>query len=392
MRKNVLQNEKRLDGRKLDEVRFVSSQTGLLPRTHGSGLFRRGITQVLSIATLGGPEDEQIIDGMHEETQKRYIHHYNFPPFSVGEVRMMRGVGRREVGHGRLAERALESVLPKQEDFPYVIRVVSEVTTCNGSSSMGSVCGSTLALMNAGVPISSPVSGVAMGMIYDEATGDYKILSDIQAQEDFLGDMDFKVARSKNGITAMQLDVKIKGLKMEVFEKAFTQGKDACQYIMDAMLLSQPKVAPKLSPYAPLIMSIQVPEAKIREVIGKGGEVIQKIQADFGVVITIADDGLTTITAKNQAGGEGAIAKIKDILWKPEVGYMGAGKVVKIIEGTGAIVEFKGGNSGMIHISKLSKDRVAKVEDVVKVGDAVDFEIIQVDTERGRIGLKKMQA
>lgn len=390
IRKNVLENERRLDGRKLDEVRYVSSETGLLPRTHGSGLFRRWITQVLSIATLGWPEDEQIIDGMHEETTKKYIHHYNFPPYSVGEVRMMRGVGRREIGHGRLAERALESVLPSQEEFPYIIRVVSEVTTCNGSSSMGSVCGSTLALMNAGVPIKSPVSGVAMGMIYDETTGKYKILSDIQAQEDFLWDMDFKVARSKNGITAMQMDVKIKGLQMKVFEEAFEQAKWSCEYIMDAMLVAQPEVAKQLSPYAPLIMSIKVPEEKIREIIGRGGETIQKIQADNNVVISIDDTGITTITAKDQESGKAAIATIQEILWVPEVGYIGTGKVVKIIEGTGAIVEFKGKQSGMIHISKLAKERVANVEDIVKVGDEVDFEIIQVDLEKGRIGLKRM--
>ena len=390
MRKNILENEKRLDGRKLDEVRHVSSETGLLPRTHGSGMFQRGITQVLSIVTLGGPEDEQIVDGMHKETFKRYLHHYNFPPYSVGEVRMMRWVGRREVGHGRLAERALEAVLPSEENFPYVVRVVSEVTTCNGSSSMGSVCGSTLALMNAWVPIKSPVSGVAMGMIYDEDSGNYKILSDIQAQEDFLGDMDFKVARSKNGITAMQMDVKIKGLKMQVFEEAFAQAKASCEYISDAMLLAQPEVAKKLSPYAPLIMSMKVPEDKIRVIIGKGGETIQKLQADHNVTISIADDGMTTITAENQTGGEAALAQINEILWVPEVGFMGMGKVVKIIEWVGAIVEFKGGNSGMIHISKLSKERVTNVEDVVKQGDMVDFEIIQVDLMKGRIGLKKM--
>ena len=237
VRKNILKNERRLDGRKLDEIRNISGETSVLPRTHGSGIFQRGITQVLSVATLGGPEDEQLINGMHADTTKRYMHHYNFPPYSVGEVRMMRGVGRREIWHGRLWERALEAVLPKEEDFPYVIRVVSEVTTCNGSSSMGSVCGSTLALMNAGVPITSPVSGIAMGMVYDENTGEYKILSDIQAQEDFLWDMDFKVARSKNGITAMQLDVKIKWLKMEVFEEAFAQAKIGTKFIMDEILI-----------------------------------------------------------------------------------------------------------------------------------------------------------
>jgi len=342
MRKNILETDRRLDGRAPNAVRNIVGETGLLPRTHGSALFQRGMTQVLNVCTLGGPEDNMLVDGMYTETTKRYIHHYNFPPYSVWEVRMMRGVGRREVGHGRLAERALEPVLPSEADFPYMIRTVSEVTTCNGSSSMASVCGSTMSLMNAWVPIKRPVSAVAMGMIYNEETGDYKILSDIQAQEDFLWDMDFKVARTAEGITAMQLDVKIKGLKMEVFEKAFAQGEEA-------------------SPYAPLIMSMQVPEEKIREVIGKWGETIQRIQADHDVIISIADDGMTTVTAKTQPGGKAALAEITEILWTPEVGYMGTGKVVKIIEWVGA------------------------------ADDMVDFEIIQVDLAKGRIGLKRME-
>ena len=390
MRKNILEKERRLDGRAPNAVRNIVGETGLLPRTHGSALFQRGMTQVLNVCTLGGPEDKMIVDGMFEETEKRYIHHYNFPPYSVGEVRMMRGVGRREVGHGRLAERALEPVLPSEEEFPYMIRTVSEVTTCNGSSSMASVCGSTMSLMNAWVPIKRPVSAVAMGMIYNEETGDYKILSDIQAQEDFLGDMDFKVARTSEGITAMQLDVKIKGLKMEVFEKAFAQGQEASEFILGKMLETQGEVAKELSPYAPLIMSMMVPEEKIREVIGKGGETIQKIQADHDVTISIDDSGMTSITAKTQEWGKAAVAEIKEILWTPEVGYMGMGKVVKIIEWVGAIVTIKGSHTGMIHISKLSKERVKNVEDVVKQDDMVDFEIIQVDLAKGRIGLKKM--
>ena len=388
MRKNILEKEQRLDFRKPNEVRVIKGETGLLPRTHGSALFQRGMTQVLNIATLGGPGDKQIVDGLFSETEKRYIHHYNFPPYSVGEVRMMRGVGRREVGHGRLAERALEPVLPSEADFPYMIRTVSEVTTCNGSSSMASVCGSTMSLMNAGVPIIRPVSAVAMGMIYDENTGDYKILSDIQAQEDFLGDMDFKVARTMQGITAMQLDVKIKGLKMEVFEKAFDQGKDASEHILAEMLKAQAEVSPELSKYAPLIMSIQVPEDKIRSIIGKWGETIQKLQADFDVVISIEDDGMTSITAKTQEGWNKAIEVIKQILWVPEVGYKGEWEVVKIIEWVGAIVAFAGTQSGMIHISKLSKERVTNIEDIVKQGDTVNFDIIQVDLAKGRIGLQ----
>ena len=391
MRKNILENERRLDGRKPNEVRNIAWETGLLPRTHGSALFQRGMTQVLNVCTLGWPEDIMIVDGMFEETNKRYIHHYNFPPYSVWEVRMMRGAGRREIGHGRLAERALEPVLPSEADFPYMIRTVSEVTTCNGSSSMASVCGSTMSLMNAWVPIKRPVSAVAMGMIYDEESGSYKVLSDIQAQEDFLWDMDFKVARTAEWITAMQLDVKIKGLKMQVFEEAFTQGEEATMYILDEMLKAQSEVASELSSYAPLIMSLTVPEDKIRTVIGKGGETIQRIQAEHNVVISIDDSWVTSITAKTQEWWKAAIAEITEILWTPVEGYKDTGKVVKIIEWVGAIVEFKWKNSGMIHISKLSKERVTNVEDIVKAWDMVDFEIIQVDLAKGRIGLKRME-
>lgn len=389
MRKNVLEKEKRLDGRALNEVRDIIWEVWLLPRTHGSALFQRGMTQALSVATLGWPSDEITIDGMMPESTRRYIHHYNFPPFSVWEVRMLRWVWRREIGHGRLAERALEAVLPSEEEFPYVIRVVSEITTCNGSSSMASVCWSTMSLMNAWVPIKAPVSWVAMGMIYDEKTGNYKILSDIQAQEDFLWDMDFKVARSKNGITAMQLDVKIKWLQMEVFEKAFLQGAEASEYILWKMLEIQPNVAASLSPYAPLIMSIAVPENKIREIIGKWWENVQRMEAEYWVKISIADDGMTTITASSQEWWNKVIEELNQMLWIPEVWYKSKWKVVKIIDGTWAIVEFRW-KSGMIHISKLAAQRVLKVEDVVKVWDEVEFEIIQVDLEKWRIGLKKM--
>lgn len=388
MRKNILKNEKRLDLRKLDEVRPIKCETGLLPRVHGSGLFQRGMTQILSIATLGGPDDMQIVDDMFEETTRRYIHHYNFPPFSVGEVRMMRWVGRREVGHGKLAERALEAVLPEEKDFPYMMRVVSETMTCNGSSSMASVCGSTLALMQAWVPITAPVWGVAMGMIYDEESGDYKILSDIQAQEDFLWDMDFKVTMSPNGITAMQLDVKIKGLSLKVFEETFAQARTSIDFILDGMLRVQPTVAPALSPYAPLIMSVFVPVDKIRGVIGKWGENVQRMEKEYGVKISIAEDGNTTVTAKTQEWGLKAIDEIKAMVWEPEVGYKGIGKIVKIIEGTGAIVEFRG-KSGMIHISKLAATRVMNVTDIVKEWEDVEFEVIEVNQEKGRIGLKR---
>lgn len=388
MRKNILEKSKRLDGRKLDEVRQVIGETWLLPRTHWSALFQRGMTQALSITTLWGPDDVQTLDGMMPESEKRYIHHYNFPPYSVWEVRMMRWVGRREIGHWALAERALLPVLPDLADFPYTMRVVSEITTCNGSSSMASVCWSTMSLMNAWVPIKEPVAWVAMGMIYDEETHNYKILSDIQAQEDFLWDMDFKVARTKKGITAMQLDVKIKWLKMDVFREAFKQSEWAIEYIIWKMLEVQPKVAEKLSPYAPLIMMMQVPVDKISPIIWKGWENVQRMEKEYNVKISIADDGMTTITAINQAGGEKAIAEIKEKLWNPEVWYKWVWVIAKIIEWTWAIVEFKG-KSGMIHISKLSYKRITNVEDVVKVWDEVKFEIIQVDIEKWRIWLKR---
>jgi len=389
-RYNILKNEKRLDWRALNEVRNISWEANVLPRAHGSAIFQRGITQVLNITTLGWPEDIQLIDGMYEESSQRYIHHYNFPPYSVWEVRMMRWVGRREVWHGKLAEKALVAVLPKEEDFPYMIRTVSEVTSCNGSSSMGSVCGSTMSLMAAWVPITSPVSAVAMGMIYDEESGEYKILSDIQAQEDFLWDMDFKVARSKNGITAMQMDVKIKWLKMEVFEKAFVQWEEASMFILDKMLEIIPKVSPRLSRFAPLIMNIKVPVDKIREIIGKWWETIQRMEKDYWVKLSIADDGNTTITAVTQEGGLKAIEEINKILWVPEVWDKMSGPIVKIIDWVWVIVEFKG-KSGMIHISKLSEKRVEKIEDEVKVWEVVDFEIIQVDMAKWRIGLKRMK-
>lgn len=389
MRSKILASGERLDGRKPQEVRSIKCEVWLLPRTHGSGLFQRGMTQVLNITTLWWPDDIQLVDGMYEESEKRYMHHYNFPPYSVWEVRMLRGVGRREIGHGRLAERALEPVLPNVEDFPYVIRTVSEVTTCNGSSSMWSVCWSTLSLMNAGVPILSPVSAVAMWMIYDEKSWEYVILSDIQAQEDFLWDMDFKVARTKQGITAMQLDVKIQWLKMEVFEKAFAQGKEASEFILDEMLSVQSQVAPELSPFAPLIMNIQVDESKISTIIWKWGENVQRMEKEYEVKVSIAEDGMTTITAKDQWGGKKAIEDIKNVIWEPEVGFSWKWEVLKIIDGVGAIVAIKWKNTWMVHISKLSKERVLKVEDVVKVWDVIDFEVIQVDIAKWRIGLKK---
>lgn len=391
MREKVLSEKIRLDGRKLDEVRPIRSQVGLLPRTHGSVLFERGITQALSITTLGGPGDLQIVDDMFEEDTKRYIHHYNFPPFSVGEVKPLRGVGRREIGHGRLAEKALEGVLPSLEQFPYFIRVVSEITTCNGSSSMASVCGSSLSLMDAGVPIRAMVAGIAMGMIFDEETRKYEILSDIQAQEDFLGDLDFKIAATAKGITALQMDCKIAGLPLSVIEAVFKQARGSLDFIMDEMKKTLAEPRKELSPYAPSILSIQVPEEKMREVIGKGGETIQGIEKNFGVEVNLEDNGFCSITARDQASGLSALDFIKAILKDDEVGDVVEGKIVKILDGVGAILEYGKGKSGMIHISKLGvKERVEKIETVVKVGDMAKAKILTIDKEKGRVGLERI--
>ncbi len=391
MRSKVLSTRVRLDGRSPDQVRQVRASAGLLPKVHGSVLFERGITQALSITTLGGPGDIQIVDDMFEEDTKRYIHHYNFPPYSVGEVKPLRGVGRREVGHGRLAEKALEMVLPPLESFPYFIRVVSEITTCNGSSSMASVCGSSLSLMDAGVPIRAMVAGVAMGMVYDDDTGKYEVLSDIQAQEDFLGDLDFKVAGTERGITALQMDCKIAGLSLEVVKRVLEQSKGALGYIRTEM--SKELAAPRkeLSPNAPSILSLTIPVERIRELIGKGGEMIQKICRDFSVEVDVKDDGFVSITAKTQENGQGALKFIQELLREIEPGELHEGKVVKILEGVGAIVEL-GKQSGMIHISKIAKERVENIEKYVNVGDVVKVKVLTVDKEKGRIGLERVVA
>lgn len=387
MRKNVLEKEKRLDGRKINEVRSIIWEVGLLPRTHWSALFQRGMTQILSVTTLWGPDDIQIIDDMYDEDKKRYIHHYNFPPYAVWEVRMMRWTGRREIGHGRLAEKALEPVLPSQLDFPYMMRVVSETMTCNWSSSMASICWSTMSLMNAWVPITAPVAWVAIGMIYDEKTNKYKILSDIQAQEDFLWDMDFKVARTPKGITAMQLDVKIKWLSMQVFKEAFAQSNEAITYILWEMKSVIPEANKELSPFAPRVLSILVPVSKIREIIGKWWENIQKAEADYAVNIHIEDDWKTFVTWKDSVGAEKALNWIKNLIWEPTVWEIYTWEIVTIITWTWAIVEFKG-KTGMIHISKLAPTRIATVEEIVAVWNKVEIEVLTVDKEKGRIGLK----
>jgi len=390
MRKIVLEKKLRLDWRKPDEVRPVKWEFWLLPRVHGSALFQRWITQALTITTLGWPWDIQIVDDMFEENTKRYIHHYNFPPFSVWEVRPMRWPGRREIGHGRLAEKAIEPVLPSLEDFPYFIRCVSEIMTCNGSSSMGSICGSCMSLMDAWVPIKSLVSWVAMGMIYDEETGKYEVLSDIQAQEDFLWDMDFKVAWTDKWITALQMDCKIKWLSLEVIAKVINQSKWAISYIKTEMTRNLSEPRKELSQYAPFIMSMKIATDRIREVIGKWWETIQKITKDFDVKVDITEEGLVSVTAKNQEQWKNAIDYITKMLKWMEIWDTGIGKVARILDGIGAIIDLWQNKSWMIHISKLSKERVAKVEDVVKVGEMVDYKVLSVDKESGKIGLERV--
>lgn len=389
MRKNILMHEKRVDGRKLDEIRPISCGVGIIPRTHGSGLFQRGETQALSLTTLGSPGSAQIIDTMDSDMIKRYMHHYNFPPFSVGEVKPLRGTSRREIGHGDLAERALIPVLPAKEIFPYTIRIVSEILSCNGSSSMASVCGSTLSLMDAGVPIIRPVAGIAMGLItsddFDGKKGSYKILTDIQGMEDFAGDMDFKVAGTAEGITALQMDIKVKGISIEIMREALERAKKARVLILDAMLkiISAPR--DHLSPYAPLITTIRIQPEQIREVIGKGGETIQKITLETGCEIDIEQDGLVTITAPNQEKGQAATEWIKKITYIPKVGDVFEGKVTRMME-FGAFVEFAPGKEGLVHISQLDHRRVNRVEDVVKLGDSIKVKLVEID-DQGRYNL-----
>jgi polyribonucleotide nucleotidyltransferase len=384
----ILESEERPDGRKPREIREISSQAGVLPRTHGSGLFQRGQTQVLTTATLGAPGDEQIIDTMEVDEKKRYIHHYNFPPYSVGEVRMMRGPGRREIGHGALAEKALEPVLPSKENFPYTMLLVSEVMSSNGSSSMASTCGSTLALMDAGVPITAPVSGIAMGIVTGTDSA-YKILSDIQGPEDHWGDMDFKVAGTEKGITAMQLDVKIDGIDPELSLEVLEQAYEARMQIMEVMLQAIPEPRKELSPYAPRIITVKIDPEKIGAVIGTGGKIINEIIDETGCNIDIEDDGSIFITAESAEGGQRAQKWIEDLTKDIEVGEEYIGKVVKVMD-FGAFVELAPGKDGLIHISNLSKERVGKVEDVVKEGETVKVKVMEVQ-DSGKIGLRLIE-
>lgn len=386
VRKLISVDKVRPDGRQMHEIRQLSAEVGLVPKVHGSGLFTRGQTQVLNIATLGSPGDVQYIDGLtDEEVKKRYIHHYNFPGFSVGEVGRMRSPGRREIGHGRLAERALEAVIPSQDDFPYVIRLVSEVLESNGSSSMASVCGSTLSLMDAGVPIKAPVAGIAMGLIKEGE--DFAILTDIQGLEDHLGDMDFKVAGTKEGITALQMDIKIDGINRDILTEALRDAKDARLRILDVMYEAIDKPRDEVSPNAPRIFTIQIKPEKVREVIGAGGKTINKIIDETGVKIDITDEGLITVTSQDGPNGKRAIEIIESIVEEPEIGDVYLGKVVKIMN-FGCFVSFGRNSEGLVHISKLAKGRVEKVEDVVKEGDEILVKVLEID-DRGRINLAK---
>ncbi|TVP65997.1 MAG: polyribonucleotide nucleotidyltransferase [Leptolyngbya sp. LCM1.Bin17] len=387
MRRQIVDDHVRVDGRKLDEVRSIFCKVGLLPsRVHGSGLFQRGLTQVMSVTTLGTPGDAQMMDDLHPEEEKRYLHHYNFPPYSVGETRPMRSPGRREIGHGALAERAIIPVLPPQEDFPYVIRVVSEVLSSNGSTSMGSVCGSTLSLMDAGVPIIKPVSGAAMGLIKE---GDQiRILTDIQGIEDFLGDMDFKVAGTDTGITALQMDMKITGLPVKVIADAIHQAKPARLHILEKMMATLGEPRPELSPHAPRLMSFKINPELIGMVIGPGGKKIKSITEQTGAKVDIADDGTVTVSAIEGEKAKQAQAMIEAIVFKPSAGDVFAGKVTRVIP-IGAFVEFMPGQEGMIHISQLADYRVGKVEDEVNVGDDVIVKVREIDG-RGRINLTRL--
>ena len=384
MREQIVKEKKRVDGRALDEVRPISVAAGILPRrVHGSGLFRRGLTQVLSTVTLGTPSDAQELDDLNPNTEKTYLHHYNFPPYSVGETRPMRSPGRREIGHGALAERAILPVLPAKDTFPYVIRVVSEVLSSNGSTSMGSVCGSTLALMDAGVPLQAPVSGTAMGLIVEEE--EVRILTDIQGIEDFLGDMDFKVAGTEKGITALQMDMKIIGLPVNTVSDAINQARPAQLHILSKMLEAIDKPRDTLSPHAPRLLSFRIDPELIGTVIGPGGRTIKGITERTNTKIDIEDSGIVTVASHEGAAADEAQKIIEGLTRKVNEGEIFTGSVTRIIP-IGAFVEILPGKEGMIHISQLSEARVEKVEDVVKVGDEVTVRVREIDS-RGRINL-----
>ena len=389
VRAKILNHGIRPDGRKLTEIRPIWCEAGVLPRTHGSAIFTRGQTQVLTTLTLGTVSDMQKLDGLDDEEVNRYVHHYNMPAYATGEARGIKSPGRREIGHGALAERALEAVIPFEEEFPYALRLVSEVLSSNGSSSMASVCGSTLALMDGGVPIKRPVAGIAMGLIKDEKSHKVAVLSDIQGLEDFLGDMDFKVTGTSKGVTAIQMDIKIKGIDKAILTEALERAKIGRMFIMNKLLecISEPRK--EISQYAPKIITFEIDPEKIKDVIGSGGKTINKIIAETGVKIDIEDDGSVFIASVDSAMNEKAKKIILSIVEDVEVGDVYDGKVARITS-FGAFVDLGGGKEGMIHISKLSKKRVNKVEDVVKIGDSVEVEVIKID-EKGRIDLKRIE-
>lgn len=389
VRAKILNNGTRPDGRKLTEIRPIWCEVGVLPRVHGSAVFTRGQTQVLNCCTLGTIGEVQKLEGLDDEDAKRYIHHYNMPPYATGEARQLKSPGRREIGHGALAERALEPVIPTEEEFPYALRLVSEVLSSNGSSSMASVCGSTISLMDAGVQISSPVAGIAMGLIKDTESSKVAVLSDIQGMEDFLGDMDFKVAGTERGITAIQMDIKIKGIDKNILTTALNQAKEGRMHILGIMLDTIKEPRKELSKYAPKIISFNIDPEKIREVIGSGGKVINKIIDETGVKIDIDDDGKVFIATSDDKMAQRAKELILNIASDLEVGKVYEGKVARIMQ-FGAFVEFAPGKDGMIHISKLSKNRVEKVTDVVNIGDTVKAEVIKID-EKGRVDLKLVE-
>jgi len=386
MRRKILDEGIRPDGRGEHEVRPIWCEVGILPRTHGSAVFTRGQTQALTVATLGSLRDAQILDGLSNEDSKRYIHHYNMPPYATGEAGRMRSPGRREIGHGALAERALEPVIPSEDDFPYALRLVSEILSSNGSSSMASVCGSTLSLMDAGVAIKAPVAGIAMGLIKDDASDKVAVLTDILGLEDFLGDMDFKVAGTMNGITAIQMDIKIKGIDQPILKRALEQALKGRLHILEIMLATLPAPRPQLSKYAPKIVTFFINPDKIREVIGPGGKMINKIIADTGVKIDIEDDGRVAIATPDEEAAAKARRIIEGIAKDVEVGEVYEGKVVRILSTMGAFIELLPGKDGLLHISKMANERVEKVEDVMSIGDMVEVKVSEIDAQ-GRINL-----
>jgi polyribonucleotide nucleotidyltransferase len=391
VRERILNQGARPDGRSPAEIRPITSAVGVLPRVHGTGLFTRGETQVLTITTLGTPGDAQELDTLSPEESKRYMHHYNFPPFSTGEVAPSRGPKRREIGHGALAERALEPMIPAQETFPYTLRLVSEVLSSNGSTSMASVCGSTLSLMDAGVPIKAPVAGIAMGLVTDDATSDglrYAILSDIQGIEDHLGDMDFKVAGTQHGITALQMDIKIHGLTPKIMEEAMAQAREGRLFILGKMLETLPEPRRALSVHAPRILTLHIDPEKIGKVIGPGGKMIRALQEQYGVKIDIEDDGSVFVSGPEGLGAESAVSEIGRMTDEVKVGQIYTGKVVRT-ESYGAFVQLLPGQDGMVHISQLADYRVPSVEDVVKVGDEITVMVIDIDPGTGKVRLSR---